>query len=326
MMKEMKKICWSLVFLISINFGLNNIKAYSQNLDHLYYCNENTDITQLFIINPYYSVGHIIEDDNYLVLFSHENLPLDTLNLGDAKNYFLQNLIVTGTNQFFISTMNNYNILEIKAGKFHVLEENELREGKYNIPEYANLEGMIYGQYMKIDDLIFLERPEGNRRRDIGYSLYLFKNGKQFTIVENQKKEIKEMLSGIGIHSEVMHLGEQLLIPVEMANKMILFDLATNDIKEIDFPDVEKRNESWKCYYDYKAKKTYAVKFYKKQAHEIYALNLKNESFTFLETTEHKPRAFLDGKYHYATKEKAEITNQDMLCHYLKPIEKKIEK
>lgn len=322
MMKIMKKIYWSLVFLLSINFGSNVTKVYSQNLDHLYYCNENTDITQLFIINPYYSVGHIIENDNYLVLFNHENLPLDTLNLGNSKDYFLQNLIVTGTNQFFISALKYYKSLEIKAGKFHVLEENELREGKYNLPDYANLEGMIYGQYIKIDDLIFLERPEGNRRKDIGYSLYLYKDGKQITLVENQKSEIKEMYSPIGIRSKVMKLGKQLLIPVEKANKMMLFDLATNDKKEIDFPDIAKRNESWNCFYDYKTKKAYAVKFYKDQAHEIYALDLEKESFTFLEKTEHRPKAFVGGKYHYATKEKAEITNKEMICHYLKPISK----
>ncbi|MGM0579398.1 MAG: hypothetical protein ACQETL_01870 [Bacteroidota bacterium] len=318
----MKKTYWSLVFLLSINFGLNTTKAHAQNLDHLYYCNENTDIAQLFIINPYYSVGHIIDNDNYLVLFNHENLPLDTLNLGDSKNYFLQNLIVTGTNKFFISALKYYKVIEIKAGKFHFLEEKELREGKNNLPDYANLEGMIYGQYMKIDDLIFLERPEGNRRRDIGYSLYLFKGGKQITLVENQKSEIKEKYSGIGLYSKVMHLGEHLLISVEKANKMILFDLATNDIKEIDFPEVDKRNESWNCFYDYRAKKAYAVKFYKKQEHEIYALDLEKESFSFLEKTEHKPITFVDGKYHYTSKEKDEITNKEMICHYLKPIGK----
>jgi hypothetical protein len=318
----MKKTYWSLVFLLSINLGLNISKLYSQNLEHLFYCNENTTIAQLFIINSYYSVGHIIENDNYLVLYNHENLPLDTLNLGNNKKYFLQNLIVTGTNDFFLNTMNDYKTVEIKAGKLQVLEERELKEGDYHLPDYANLEGMIYGQFMKIDDLTFLERPEGNRRSDIGYSLYLFKDGKQITLVENQKKEIKEMLSGVDIHSKVMHLGEQLLIPVEMANKMVLFDLKNNIKKEIDFPDVEKKNESWKCFFDYKAQKAYAVKFHKKQEHEIYALDLEKESFKFLEKAEHRPRAFVNGKYHYTSKEKVEITNKEMICHYLKPIGK----
>jgi hypothetical protein len=321
-MKKMKKICWSLVCLLSINFGLNISKAYSQNLDHLYYCNENTDIAELYIINQYYSVGHIIKNDNYLVLFNHENLPIDTFNLGNSKKYFLQSLIVTGTNEFFVSTMNNYTDIEIKAGKFHVLDQQELTEGSYTLPDYANLDGMIYGQFMKIGDLIFLERPEGNRRKAIGYSLYLFKDGKQVTLVKNQKKEVKEMLSGIGIHSRIFNLDKYLLIPVEKANKMILFDLSTNEKKEIDFPEVEKKDESWSCFYDYKTKKAYAVKFYKEQAHEIYALDLKKESFTFLEKSDHRPRAFVDGKYHYATKEKAEITNNEMICHYLKPISK----
>ncbi len=322
----MKKTYWSLVFLLSINLGLNITKAHTQNLDHLYYCNENTDITQLFIINPYYSVGHIIDNDNYLVLFNHENLPLDTLNLGNSKDYFLQNLIVTGTNEFFVNVLKYYKTIEIKAGKLQIIEENELIEGDYNLPDYANLEGMIYGQFMKIDDLIFLERPEGNRRRDIGYSLYLFKDGKQFTLLNNQKSEVKQAYSGVGIRSRVMDLGEQFLIPVEKANKMILFDLSTNKKREIDFPEVEKKDESWNCFYDYKTKKAYAVKFYKEQAHEIYALDLEKESFTFLEKTEHRPRAFVGGKYHYATKEKAEITNNEMICHYLKPIENQSEK
>jgi len=320
MMNIIKKIYWSLAYLISINLGFIVTKAHAQNLDHLYYCNENTDIIQLFIINPYYSVGHIIDNDNYLVLFNHENLPLDTLNLGNSKDYFLQNLIVTGTNQFFINALKYYKIIEIKAGKFNVLEEKELREGKYNLPDYANIKGMIYGQFMKIDDLMFLERPEGNRRKDIGYSLYLFKDGKQITLVENQKSEIKEAYSGIAIRSKVIHLDHQLLIPIEKANKMIIFDLTTNDKKEIDFPEVEKKNESWNCFYDYKTKKTYAVKFYKDQAHEIYALDLEKESFGFLEKTENRPKAFVNGKYHYTTKEKTEITNKEMICHYLKPI------
>lgn len=323
MMKIMKKIYWSLVCLLLINFGLSITKAYSQNLDHLYYCNENTDIAELYIINQYYSVGHVVGSDNYLVLFNHENLPNDTLNLGNSKKYFLQDLVVTATNQFFINVLKYYKTIEIKAGKFQVLEENELLEGDYNLPDYAKLEGMIYGQYLKIDDLIFLERPEGNRRREIGYSLYLFKDGKQITLIENQKNEIKETYSSVGIRSKVLNLGEQLLIPVEKANKMILFDLETNKKSEIDFPKVDKRDESWNCFYDYKTKKAFAVKFYKDQAHEIYALDLEKESFKFLERSEHRPRAFVNGKYHYATKEKAEITNNEMICHYLKPIENK---
>jgi len=317
----MKKIYWSLVFLLSISFGFDANEVRAQNLDHLYYCNENTDITQLFIINQYYSVGHVIENDNYLVLFNHENLPIDTLNLGNSKEYFLQDLVVTATNQFFINVLKYYKTIEIKAGKFQIIEENELIEGDYNLPDYANLEGMIFGQYMKIDDLIFLERPEGNRRKEIGYSLYLFKDGKQITLVENQKNEIKERYSPIGISSRIMDLDGQLLIPVEKANKMILFDLETNEKKEIEFPEVEKKGESWSCFYDYKTKKAYAVKFYKKQAHEIYALDLEKESFTFLEKTKHKPRAFVNGRYHYTTTEKVEITNNEMICHYLKPIE-----
>ncbi|HET8860247.1 hypothetical protein [Marivirga sp.] len=318
----MKKIYWSLVFLLSISFGLDCSKVYAQNLDHLYYCNENTDIAQLFIINPYYSVGHIIDNDNYLVLFNHENLSIDTLNLGNSKDYFLQNLIVTGTNTFFVSALKYYKILEIKAGKFSIIEEQELKEGKYNLPDYANLEGMIYGQYMKMEDMVFLERPEGNRRKDIGYSLYLFKDGKQITLVQNQKSVIKDAYSGIGIRSKVMHLDHHLLIPVEKANKMIVFDLATNDKKEIDFPDVEKKNVSWNCFYDFKGKKSYAVKFYKDQKHEIYALDLEKESFILLEKTEYKPITFVDGKYHYTSTEKDEITNNEMICHYLKPISK----
>ena len=118
-----------------------------------------------------------------------------------------------------------------------------------------------------------------------------------------------------------MNLGQKILIPVEKANKMILFDLSTNEKNEIVFPAIESKEESWSCYYDYKAKKPYAVKFFKNQAHEIYSLDLEKDSFTFLEKTEHRPKAFVDGKYHYTTKEKAEITNNEMICHYLKPID-----
>jgi hypothetical protein len=210
--------------------------------------------------------------------------------------------------------------VEIEAGKFNILVEEAVNVENGNLPDYATLEGMVFGHYIIIDDLLFLQRPEGNPKKDIGYSFYLFKEGKQFTLVENQKNVIEWPYSVFSSQSFILNMGKTIIIPVEVANKMVVFDLETNQKREIQFPEVKRKKESWTCFYDAKAKKVYAVKFYRKSMHEIYAVDLKNETFTFLEKIEHKPRSFEDGNVHYATIEKADNTNNEMICHYLKPL------
>lgn len=225
---------------------------------NLFYCNENESVLKIFILSEENFLGWTFnESSNFLILYNNERLPVDTLLLGNSKNYFLQHLWPLSENQFYVHLLSKMGLCQIENNKFK------------NCDFWSNIPGMPYMVLTKTNDYtlyVYLANSKGNKEKwrneyvmEINNEHHnLTKKLRAYDLYHRPDKTIFEFYL-----SKEMN---ELILPVEWAKSVIFLNGLTGDykIKEIPFPLTNNCRGAY-YYYDY-VKNEHFVLIHKKKS------------------------------------------------------------
>lgn len=145
------KIFYSLLLFLSID-------CKSQNIENLLYCNENRDVTEIYLMSKNNFIAHsIINGSNYLHLYNQENLISDTLFIGRLKDNMLQDLIVMGSEYFFFRTLTYWKIIKVSNHK--------LVTNKTGVVQNIDKNGIL--MYTDGNIRVFFQPTDGNSKKTL---------------------------------------------------------------------------------------------------------------------------------------------------------------
>ncbi len=271
---------------ILIFFALTTTNIFSQ-INNVIYCPSKTVRTIHFL-----STEKKIISDGYSTIFllNKNNLITDTLYL---QNGFYQNLTITSDSTFSLMYINFVESYIIRNSKFVVdmllattkAYENEKKYSNYVHKDYIFVKNKSFSTgYTKYKNYLIGNVLEN--KKNYGFCVIDLNTDKQTIILEpysNKEKVIKKTYDGFLITANRFFHDNSVFLNVPLLNKCIVYNFKTKKIKQIIFPEIDKKEKaSWLYFYDIVSKHDYLIKFHKNGLKELYKLDIANKNLEFI--------------------------------------------
>ncbi len=305
------KIFWNLKFtVIGISLCLTHFDTIAQDLKTMFYCSGSGDIEDVWLLGTKGFIGWDIRDNNnYLVLFSKERLPQDTLLVGDNTYQFLLTVIVENDSTIHFNTLNKYVSCSIKNNRFKV--ERTVARTEFEKEYFGCTYFYMFGQvkiWVGCGSIQAGEVVANYQTRD--------HKGPVFNI-KLTKQDVRKVYKGSPkLDAEIMYRPshQEVYFSLEKAGKFVVFKPNTQQRAMYAFPVADRGKESYRLFYDYVQDKLYAVRYAKKEAARLYAITTDYQLIPLGEYNR-QINGVVAGGIHVVQQEK----NGDV-CHYLIPI------
>jgi hypothetical protein len=318
------------------------------DVNHLFYCNENENISRIWMIQNDLALGvrmrdkpaHAVKD---IVLIDENRLFVDSLSLVDyykiSTNYYTEVHHVFKSNDTIkvLSGHGQLNLLVIDK-KLHILPRKYRGAIDTTDPFFATLKKE---RLMDIDGvMIGYEREKFNQgkrssnipKKDMdnfpNFWAYHFLTKEMVKINPTTDEKTSDLfypIDNIGfIHDKtkafryhVFYYNNEIYFNVSRANKCFIYNVSTKQVRTITFPPLVDKHESYFYFKDNTNDNSYLVK-HRKGTYFINTVNLEKGEVHLVSTIEEVPYGFVDGRVHVIREIKERGKTFD--CHYLIPV------
>jgi hypothetical protein len=314
------------LFALFFSFSCIGLNAQEPSMDNLYYCNDNAQQWNIYVLSENHFIGHQQGPNNtsLLVLYNRERLPKDTLILGDAKHYFLQSLVPYSATDFTCNTLSSYMNCSIVEDSFVVKEQYE----NYRTFPQAGLpqEDKKLGNYQKLGKYIFVDAT----------SKQGWKYPDDLWLLNEANGNIELMSASLSKDKRNQNYSKMLTINLQYdsenkviykmdvdRNVLLIVDAEEGSYQSIPLPSIKKH--SWYCFLDKSNGQLYAINYSAEKSDEpnkCYKFDWRANEMTFVRYLSGSPILIDNGQYFFWLKEGENMKD----CFYHEPLTGKFEK
>lgn len=319
-------------------------KEVKPTLENLYYGNINEVITKMLWIGDQSAIGLRYNEKipKDLVLLNRNKLIVDSLSFNEMflEGYDKQSgrfnsidgLVQASENEFLVIHSHGTTILEINQDKLDV-----------NIKQLEKRKPAIEDKYLKGYSLVQLEkytigyRVESNKYlSSADFWVYDWENKKHVIYLDSQHSEASknwywklkgtpEAYSTASIYRHnIIQTRDGFIFNLPLKNRFLKFSKATGAIQGYTFPELEKKNQAWFAFYDWKLDRVFPILDTGKE-YRIYSLDRELKNFYYLASSTEQPFGVMDGKVYLREIEFKE-KNKTWFCnHYLVDLYPKLD-
>ena len=293
------------IYILSILLCTPTFYLSAQNIDNLYYCNDNYNLQEIVILDKNRFVGwNSINGTHYLYLFDEHRLVIDTLELGAANTFFLQHIMPLNDSVIYVDASNKKIILSVR-------NSFQLQQTFENLPD-------LDGYPFYLSDTLILFQKQTKKKGTTGYEIHMADQGEQpFILVPNLPQKALKARSGL-LYNE-FYLDQRrsrIYFPSETGSALIVYDFKKKERKILNLPEHDKTKENWYIYFDHVEGSLYAVLLRDSETNTIYHINSKDFSLSRVKETKNVPFRIISETLLYIVHEKKSKVN----CFYFEPI------